>query len=416
MTEKLAIDGGRKAVQSPLPTFRNASGRFLGQEEVDLVAEVIWSGGLSFLVGKKTGEFEQAFADLFGARQAVAVSSGTASLHTAMIYLNPEPGDEVIVSPVTDMGSIIPIVAQLAIPVFADIDPATQNIDPAKLEALISPRTRAIIVTHVFGNPAPMDEIMAIARKHKLFVIEDCAQAHMATYKGRLCGTMGDLGCFSFQQSKHMTTGDGGMVISNEDFQFDRKLRQCSDKGWPRDKGGRDHLFLAPNYHMTEMQAAVGLGQIAKVDRIVAARIASADLLTAQLQDVDVTPTPILQDCVGTYFFYTFRFHPERLKASVPQVVKALVAEGLDGFLGYPAAVPIYKYPVIRDRLTFGSSGLPFSLPSARRTWDYSEALCPVAELACKETFCLWWNEGLQPEHADTIAAAIRKVLIAYAA
>jgi perosamine synthetase len=414
MAECLAIDGGPKSITIPLPSFRNASGRFLGQDEVNLLSEVIWSGELSFLVGKKTDEFEKAFANVFGVNQAVAVSSGTAALHTAMIYLNPEPGDEIIVSPVTDMGSIIPIIAQLAIPVFADIDPATQNLDPNKLETMISPRTRAIIVTHVFGNPAPMDEIMAIARRHNLFVIEDCAQAHMARYKGKLCGTIGNLGCFSFQQSKHMTTGDGGMVISNEDSQFGRKLRQCSDKGWPRDQGGRDHLFLAPNYHMTELQAAVGLAQLGKLDRIVSARIASAERLTSQLKDVDVTPTTILDGCVGTYFFYTFRFHPERLSVRVPQIVKALVAEGLDGFLGYPAAIPIYKYPMVRDHLTFGSSGLPFTLPTARRVWDYSDNLCHESERACKETFCLWWNEGLSNDHADAISVAIRKVMSAY--
>ena len=212
-------------------SFRDHSGRSLGEEEIAELTEVIRSGALSFLTGKKTAAFERGFADLLGVREAVAVANGTAALHTALIYLNPEPGDEVILSPVTDIGSAIPIMAQLAVPVFADVDPATQNITAATIEACLSPRTRAIVVTHVFGAPADMDPILELAARRNLFVIEDCAQAHLATYKGRVCGTMGNLGCFSFQQSKHMTTGDGGMVVSNEDMRFGRALRQCGDKG-----------------------------------------------------------------------------------------------------------------------------------------------------------------------------------------
>ena len=413
--EKLAINGGPKAIPQPLPSFRDKSGRSIGREEMNQLNEVIDSGSLSFIVGNKTALFERAFAEFLGMRHAVAVSSGTAALHAAVIYVNPEPGDEFIVTPITDMGSIIPVLAQLAIPVFADIDPETQNMDPAKLEQCISPRTRAIIVTHIFGNPAPMDEIMAIARKHGLFVIEDCAQAQMATYKGRFCGTIGDLGCFSFQQSKHMTTGDGGMVVSNDDKRFGRKLSQCGDKGWPRDKGGRDHLFLAPNYHMTELQAAVGLAQLTKLPAMANARIAMANRLSELLSAVDVQPMRILPDCVGTYFFYSFRLNEQGLTVPIPQIVKSMQAEGIDGFLGYPGPIPIYKYPVIRDRLTFGTSGIPFTLPQARRTWDYSQAICPVAETACKETVCLWWNEGLADAHIGRIAAAIEKVVTAFA-
>ncbi|MFN7597916.1 MAG: DegT/DnrJ/EryC1/StrS family aminotransferase, partial [Cereibacter sp.] len=187
----LAIHGGPKAIQGVLPSFRDASGRSFGEEEIAALTEVIRSGRLSFLTGPKTAEFERAFAQKYGVRNAVAVANGTAALHTAVTYLNPEPGDEIILSPITDIGTAIPIVAQLSIPVFADVDPATQNLDPASIERNITVRTRAIIVTHIYGNPADMDAIMAIARQHNLFVIEDCAQAHLAYYKGRLCGTIG---------------------------------------------------------------------------------------------------------------------------------------------------------------------------------------------------------------------------------
>jgi dTDP-4-amino-4,6-dideoxygalactose transaminase len=412
--QNLAINGGARAIEGTLPSFRDSSGRTLGQEELDALATVIKSGRLSFLTGPKTAEFERAFAEKYGVKHAVAVANGTAALHTAVIYLNPEPGDEIILSPVTDVGTVIPVIAQLAIPVFADVDPVTQNLDPASIERNITPRTRAIIVTHVYGHPADMDAIMAIAREHNLVVIEDCAQAHLAYYKGKLCGTFGDIACFSFQQSKHMTTGDGGMVISNEDERFGRGLRPSSDKGWPRERGGRDHLFLAPNYHMTELQAAVGLEQLKKLEQFVDARVASADRLTELLADVDVAPVLPLADSVGVYFFYSFRLDPAGLSAPIQDVMKALVAEGIDGFIGYPGQIPLYKYPVIRDHQTFGQSGLPFTLEGVRKI-DYSSALCPEAERACKETICMWWTDRMEERHLQQISTAIRKVVSAYA-
>lgn len=412
----LAMNGGPKAIEEPLPSFRDHSGRSLGDEEIAELTDVIRSGALSFLTGRKTAAFERGFADLLGVREAVAVANGTAALHAAVIYLNPEPGDEIILSPVTDIGTAIPIMAQLAVPVFADVDPATQNLTAATIEACLTSRTRAIIVTHVFGAPADMDPIMELAERRGLFVIEDCAQAHLATYKGRICGTIGHLGCFSFQQSKHMTTGDGGMVVANEDKRFGRELRLCGDKGWPRAKGGRDHLFLAPNYHMTELQAAVGLAQLKKLPAMVQARIDAADRLTARLAEVDVEPAAILPNSRGVFFYYAFRLDPTGLRAPVKEVMRAMSAEGIDGFIGYPGPIPLYRYPVIRERLTFGSSGWPFTLPGVTRNWDYSDSLCPEAEKACAETICMWWSEGLTAVHADQIGDAIEKVVTAYSA
>ncbi|NWD04755.1 DegT/DnrJ/EryC1/StrS family aminotransferase [Pseudomonas gingeri] len=410
---ELAIHGGPRAIEGTLPSFRDASGRTFGAEEEQLLLEVIRSGSLSFLVGPKTRQFEQRFAEIYGVSTAVAVANGTAALHTAVIYLNPEPGDEIILSPVTDIGTVIPVLAQLAVPVFADVDPLTQNLDPVSIEKNITPRTRAIIVTHVFGHPADMDAIMAIARKHDLFVIEDCAQAHLAYYKGTLCGTIGDVGCFSFQQSKHMTTGDGGLVISNRDEYNGRRLRACSDKGWPRERGGRDHLFLAPNYHMTELQAAVGLAQVEKLHQFVDARVASADRLTGLLDGLPIQPVLPLPDTRGVYFFYSFRVDTAQLTVPMRDVMQALVAEGIDGFIGYPGEVPLYSYPVIRERKTFGTSGLPFTLPGVSPQ-DFSSSVCPAAETVCKETVCMWWTDRFEEKHLQGIAHAIRKVLTAY--
>jgi len=414
-SEKLAIDGGAPVITDPLPSIKNASGRLVGEEEMALVKEVMESGCLAYIYGDKVTAFEQSFAGLYDVDHAVAVSSGTAALHTAMIYLNPDPGDEILVSPVTDMGSVIPILFQQAIPVFVDIDPATQNIDPKAIEEHLSPRTRAIMVTHIYGSPVDMDPIMEIARRHDLFVIEDCAQAHMTRYHGRLVGTIGNMGCFSFQQSKHITTGDGGMVIANEDQRYGRRIRECFDKGWPRHKPGRDHFFLAPNYHMTELQAAVGLAQIQKYPISIKARQDAAVQLDKLLEcEIGVTPVSTLPDCEQTYFYYCFRLHPESFRVDTDAVVRALNAEGLAAEHGYPGPIPLYLYEMIRERKTFGRSGWPFDAPTARRRWVYQEGLCPRAEEACRQTVILPWNEGLRSHHVDLIGSAIHKVLNAH--
>ena len=411
---ELAINGGRPTFDKSYPTIRNATGRTIGEEEIEAVNEVLRSGCLAYIYGDKVKSFEDEFAALLGVKTAVATSSGTAALHAALVYLNPEPGDEVIVSPLTDMGSIIPVIAQLAVPVFVDVDPFDQNIDPAKIEAAISPRTKAIIVTHLFGAPADMDAIMEIARRHNLFVIEDCAQAHLARYKGRMTGAIGDMACYSFQQSKHITTGDGGMVVTNEDGKFGRSLRLCTDKGWPRDRPGRDHLFLAPNYHMTELQAAVGLAQLKKLPAVVTARRRNAKLLDAEINQLPaVRILGIRPDCEEVRWAYAFEVDLKKTAADGIVITEALKAEGVDCFLGYPGKVPLYRYPMVREGITFGNSGWPFTLPGVRQQ-DFNSSLCPSAERACLQTVVLWWNEMIGDADARLIGTAIRKVLTYY--
>ncbi|NWG12634.1 MAG: DegT/DnrJ/EryC1/StrS family aminotransferase [Acidobacteria bacterium] len=412
---RLALEGGPKTIDSPLPTIRNASGRTIGDEELKRVQRVLESGNLAYIYGQTVSEFESSFARLTGVDHAVAVSSGTAALHTALVYLNPDPGDEIIVSPITDMGSVIPILYQQAVPVFVDVDDFNQNLDPNLLESAISERTRAIMVTHIFGSPADMDPIMEIARRHNLVVIEDCAQAHLTEYRGKIVGTIGDLGCFSFQQSKHITTGDGGMVIAREDNRFERPLRLCFDKGWPREKPGRDHRFLAPNYHMTELQAAVGLAQMGKYSSVISARRDAAEELDRRLSgETGITPVGTLPGCKQTYFYYCFRLDLSRFRVDGCRFVSALRAEGLECELGYPGPIPLYLYPMIRDKKTFGSSGWPFTSPAARQQWEYPAGLCPVAEQACRETVVLPWNERLERHHIALVAEAILKVCKAY--
>src|SRR5262245_47638183 len=200
-----------------LPSDQDASGRTLGAEELALLAEVIGSGTLTSTKGRFVREFEERFEALTGVCSAVACASGTAAIHTALAALDLEPGDEVITSPITDMGALAPLLYQGLIPVFADVDPRTCNLTARTIEERLSERTRAVIITHLFGNPCDMGAILELATTRRLPVIEDCAQAFLARYDGRRVGTFGAIGCFSLQQGKHITTGEGGLVVTNDE-------------------------------------------------------------------------------------------------------------------------------------------------------------------------------------------------------
>ncbi len=409
--EQLAIFGGEKAIKGPLPTHKNRSGRTIGEEELEAVKEVLDSGTLAYIYGTKVRQFEANFAKKFGVPFTIATSSGTAAIHAALISLNTEPGDEILASPITDMGTVIPVLYQANIPVFVDIDEETFTMSPRLIEDRITPRTKAIIVTHIFGAPCDMDPIMDIAHRHKIAVIEDCAQAFLAKYQNRIVGTIGDLGCFSLQQSKHITTGDGGLVIARKDKAFGRELRLCADKGWPRDEW-RDHLFLAPNYHMTELQAAVGLAQLPKLDKVVVDRSSSANLLSALIgSEIGVYPQRIVDGGFCSYYAYTFRLDPQVFRVPISDIVKALNAEGLPAHCGYLDR-PLYLYKVLRDRMTFGKSGFPLS--GVWGEYRFEEGLCPVAEKHCRETIYIVWNEGFTSQHSEAMASSITKVLSYY--
>ena len=273
--KKLAIDGGTPVRKTPLP-----DGNKFGKEELRELTDVVNSGTMSRFGGTKVEQFENEFAEIHGAKYGIASSSGTASLHIAIGMLNPSPGDEIIVAPITDIGSVIPILAQTAIPIFCDVRRDTFNMDPKDIERKITDKTKAIMVVHVFGNPCDMDAIMGIAGRHNLAVIEDCSQAHLSEYKGRLVGTIGDIACFSLQQSKHITCGDGGIVLTNND-DYGTRGKLFMDKGWDRSLDGPPkYRIFAPNYRMNELSGAVALAQVRKMRDVVALRRARGDLLS----------------------------------------------------------------------------------------------------------------------------------------
>lgn len=394
--EKLAIMGGTPTINYKLPTVNDGSGRTFGQEEMKELAEVIEKGNLGFISGTKIKELQKLWAEDHGVETAICVSSGTAALHTAINFLDLGSGDEVLVPAITDIGTVLGVMLQGAVPVFVDVEPVTQNIDPDDIERHITGKTKAIMPVHLYGYPCDMDRIMKIAREHGLYVVEDCCQAHTTRYKGRLVGTFGDVACYSFQQSKHMTTGDGGLVMAKKDMLCGRKLIMCQDKAWPREMY-RDHLFLAPNYHFTDLQAAVGLAQYRKLDAMVEARRDSALYLSRLLADIPGTiPQGDTEVGYHTFFEYDLPLDMERFSVDNKVLAEAIRAEGVPCSPSY-LPKPIYMYDVV-------SKVYPVTLD-----------MCPNAVKACAGMLYIPWTEKTTRQHAEDISKAIHKVLAYYA-
>ena len=323
---QLAIEGGTPVRTEPLPSSDSISGRMMGDEEIKNLTEVIHSGHLFRYGGKFVVGFEQEFAKRYGMKHAVASTSGTAALHVAMGALRTNPGDEVIVSPITDMGGIIPVLFQGAIPIFADLEPDMYCMQPESIAENITDRTAAIIVVHLLGQTADMDPILEIARSKGIKVIEDCAQAYLTEYHGQLAGTVGDFGCFSLQQSKHMTAGDGGITITNDD-DLAANARLFADKGWPRGGEARDYVFLGANYRMNELTGAVMLAQLRKLDGILADTRANQHMILDGIRKIQgITPRPVNDPEGDTGICIMFYLDDAE---KVPEITAALQAEGI---------------------------------------------------------------------------------------
>ena len=298
--DSLAVNGGTPVRKEPI----NSTGERFGDREIELLTEVIRSQQLNVNTGTRAKEFAQRFADYMQMKHGVMVTSGTAAIHVALGALHLNPGDEVITSPITDMGTIVPILLQNAVPVFADLDPNTLCLDPADIEQRITPRTRVIMPVHLAGNASDMTRILQIASRHKLMVVEDCAQSFNAKHQGDKVGTFGHLSCFSLNQFKHISCGDGGVTLT-KDSDLARQAELFADKAWPRDQSGRNYLFLAPNYRVTELQAAVALAQLEKLDSITDTRRRLGDLLTIRIADLPgLHPMRVADGDECTYWFY----------------------------------------------------------------------------------------------------------------
>ncbi len=388
-----------------LPDDQSASGRSFGDEELALLAEVIGSGTLTSTKGVHVKALEQAFAARVGAAHAVACASGSAAVHVAVAALDPAPGDEIVTTSITDMGALTPIVYQGAIPTFADVDPRTGNVTADTIAAVLSPRTKAIIVTHLFGVPCEMDAIMALAAEHGLPVIEDSAQAFDARSAGRHVGTIGTIGCFSLQQGKHITAGEGGLVVTNNP-DYARRMFLFINKAWGYGDAAPDHYFLALNYRMNELQGAVAVAQLDKLEDVVDRRIALADELTAAISEIPGIATPEIQACdVHTYWKYCVHVDPAVIPGGTVALAAALKKRGIFSAPRY-IQKPAFECEVFRDQRTFGESRWPFTLARAEAV-AYRREDFPGTYQGLSTILVLPWNEKYASEHVQFIAESI---------
>ncbi|MGB9642631.1 MAG: DegT/DnrJ/EryC1/StrS family aminotransferase [Candidatus Ratteibacteria bacterium] len=406
--DKLAIDGGSPVRKNPMPARV-----MFDEKEKSAVLRIIektmtGNQALDRYGGIEVDQYEKEFAQKFGMKFATAVSSGTAAIHTALASLKLEPASEVITSPITDPGAVMPIVFQQCIPVFCDVNYDTLNPSPESIKQLITEKTGAIIVVHLAGFPAKIYEICAIAKKHKIPVIEDCAQAHGAKYKNRYVGSFGTLSAFSLMSGKHTTSGgQGGMVLTDhEDLYWDAK--RFADRGKPFNSAESTNLFAGLNYRMTELEAAIGRAQLKKMDRIAEKRRAIYEKLKEEFKkelvafripeaEPDSEPNP---------WFLFVHVDRGKLKADNELLAKAICAEGIP--VGQKYVIPMYQARWIVDKNTFGSSGLPWSLPQARKI-NY-EHCCPVAEKTLEDHMTLPIHEYYQDREIYDIIEAFKKV------
>ena len=391
-----------------LPSDQDITGRNLGEEELILLKDVISSGVLNSTKGIQVKKLEREFTQMMGTKHAIAVSSGSAAIHAAICAINPDPGSEIISTPVTDMGAITPIIYQGCIPIFADIDPFSYNVTAETIAKQINPLTKAIIVTHLFGNPCDMKPIMELAHSKNIPVIEDCAQSFLGSYHGELTGIIGDIGVFSFQQGKHMTTGEGGIVIT-KDEKYARRCRLFVNKAWGYGDPKPDHYFIALNYRLTELQGAVGLAQLRKLKGNVLQRRETAAYLDKRLKTIDGIRVPeVLSHSKHSYWKYCLDVDPKITGVDVGQMAANLKSFGIFSAPRY-IQKPAFSCQILKDGQIFGSMSTPLT-SKQMSLWQDEKRLrieYKGAYQALSRMLVLPWNEFYTDKHAEYIADKI---------
>ncbi len=392
-----------------LPSDQDASGRTFGAEEIAAVTEVLQSGILITTKGKYGKMLEENFAKRLGVKYAYACNSGSAAVHVAIAAINPNPGDEIVTTSITDMGALTPIVFQGAIPVFADVDPKTLNVTAETIEKVLSEKTKAIIVTHLFGNPCEMQAIMELADSRGIPVIEDTAQSFLATVGGKYVGTIGKIGAFSFQQGKQMTTGEGGIVVTNDD-ELARRLYLCINKAWGYGDANPDHYFIALNYRMTELQAALAVEQLKKLDYSVEQRQRMAKLLDERIADIDgIESYKPADGSTMTYWKYCLRVDDTKIEDGSVGLAKALKVYDVASAPRY-VVKPAYKCRVFTEQNTFGDSHYPFNLARPEAV-DYNDDNFQGTIKGLHDVLVLPINERYEEKHIEFLASSIREAV-----
>jgi perosamine synthetase len=416
----LAIFGGTPVCREAWP-----SSNTIGKEEKKAVLEVLDSGVLSqflgapgpdFLGGTRVRQLEMEWAEHFGTKHALSFNSLTSGLQACIGAAGIEPGDEVIVPPLTMSASATCVITYGGIPVFADVDPRTLCLDPASVEEKITDRTRAIVVVHLFGHPADMDGLMAVARRHGLMVIEDAAQAPGAMYGGRPVGTIGELGGFSLNYHKTIQSGEGGVIVTNDD-ELAQRLSLIRNHGeMVVESLGVENLAntFGGNLRMTEIEAAIALEQLRKLEVSTRPRIDLASYLDERIvrfHGIEPQGLSAPEGSSHVYYFYAMFYDEEEIGLPRSLFAEAVRAEGIHLREWY--APPVYWAPMYRDQVAFGKSGFPFVSEYTDREFSYERGICPVAEEAYEQNlifgkFCHW---PLTTEHMDQVVEAMDKVL-----
>jgi dTDP-4-amino-4,6-dideoxygalactose transaminase len=422
--EKLAIAGGTPVNTTPFPMWPQFDPKVL-----EVVQEPLRTGKVNYWTGSVGMQFEQAFADWCGAKFGISTTNGTSALHTALAGLGIGPGDEVIVPSYTFIATSFSVCQAGAVPVFADVEKDSHTLDPKAVEAAISPKTAAIMPVHLYGVIANLGPLLEIAKKHKLAIVEDSAQAHGGQYKGKKAGTVGTVGAFSFCQSKHFTTGGEGGAVVTDDENVAWRCRSFRDHGYDVAERLRlleleaklpyIHNMVGFNYRMTEMQSAVGLVELARMDSYhTPNRRRNAEHLMKQLRGVPgIQYLPLdTPERRNAYWQFPIVLKMEALRGNtIGEVVKAIEAEGVPaGPVMWPQC---YREKAYQEHNGFGKLKYPFEDPAARpEAVEYGKYHCPNAAWLEERTFFVPVHPVYDVAHMGLIAAAIIKVLSAYAA
>ena len=388
---KLAINGGRPVRDRPFRAYNT-----IGNEEKAAVKEVLDSGVLSqylatwssdFFGGPKVQEFEAAVANYFGVRNAVTVNSWTSGLVAAVGAIGIEPGDEVIVTPWTMCATATAILHWNAIPVFADIDPLTYNLNPDSIEAVISPQTKAIMVADIFGLSADMDRISALASKYGLRVVSDSAQAPGAMYKGKYAGTMADVGGFSLNYHKHIHTGEGGILVTNDDTIAERlQLIRNHAEAVVSEKGVSNlSNMIGYNFRLGEIECAIGVEQLYKLKGLIDYRRKIAEFISNRICQIDGLNVPFIPErCVHVYYILPLQIKQNFFAVHRDRICQALQAEGIPVVSSYQN---LHLLPLFQEKIAYGKRGFPWAAPFCKRHISYAKGICPVAEVLNDEIY-----------------------------
>lgn len=381
MKTKLAINGGKKLIKKKFSTYKT-----IGKEEIDIVTKVLRSGELSgfeasksekFYGGKFVKKFESKIKNFFNVKHAITVNSWTSGISIAVGSLDLEPGDEVLVSPWTMTATAAAILHWNAIPVFVDISIENFCIDPEKIEGKITNKTKAIIAVDIFGKSADISLINKIAKKHKLRVISDSAQAICAKYKGKYAGTIVDIGGYSLNYHKHIHTGEGGIIVTNNSHLARRMQLLRNHAEAVIDKKENLSNMIGHNYRLGEIEAAIGIEQFKKLKRLVNSRISIARKLNEGLANLKEIKLPkINKNLENSFYVYPIIINYKKIKKSRNFIFEALKAEGVPALMKH--YINLHLLPIYQKKIGYGTKGFPWSLN--KKKYNYQKGICPIAE------------------------------------